>query len=376
MSFWYCMIYTIPKHINTFHFLQDWEKFLLKLCREGGVTFKGLFILFMKYYTTSYKEIISLENLLLAYKEFRTGKSKKKDVIEFEFNLMQNLIDLHNDLRNYTYTHNKYINFKINDPKPRDIHKALVRDRVLHHAIYRQLYPFFDKTFISDSYSCRNNKGTHKSLDQFTNFTRKESENYTKQCFILKCDIKKFFASIDQDILLKILKRKIIDQNIISLLENILKSFCIENKTVKGLPLGNLTSQLLVNIYMNEFDQYVKHTLKVKFYIRYVDDFVFISKDKKYLEDILENIKRYLEINLKLNLHENKVFIKTIYSGVDFLGFIHFPKYKILRTATKRRMFKKLKENNYKENSVTSYLGLLGHGNTFKIKNKISDKSI
>lgn len=327
--------------------------------------------MFMKYYTTSYENIISLENLLLAYKEFHEGKGKKKDVIEFEFNLMRNLINLHNNLKNKTYTHNKYINFKINDPKPRDIHKALVGDRVLHHAIYRQLYPYFDKTFISDSYSCRNGKGTHKALNQFTNFTRKESKNHTKQCFVLKCDIKKFFASIDQDILLKILKKKITDQNIISLLENILKSFCTENKVGKGLPLGNLTSQLLVNVYMNEFDQYIKHNLKVRFYIRYADDFVFISKDKKYLENILEDIKKYLEINLKLSLHENKVFIKTIYSGIDFLGFIHFPKYRILRTATKRRMFKKLKENNYKENSVNSYLGLLEHGNTFKIKNKI-----
>lgn len=325
----------------------------------------------MKYYTTSYKDIISLENLLLAYKEFKVGKRKKKDVIKFEFNLMQNLIDLHNDLKNKTYFHSTYIHFKINDPKPRDIHKAKVRDRVLHHAIYRRLYPFFDKTFISDSFSCRINKGTHKATNRFTYFLRKESKNYRKQCFVLKCDIQKFFANIDHEILLEILNKRIIDEYIIAILENIIKSFNTKDKPNKGLPLGNLTSQLLVNIYMNEFDQHVKHILKVKYYIRYADDFVFISKDKNHLENMKFEIQIFLKDKLKLNLHPNKVFIKTIYSGLDFLGWIHFVKYKILRITTEKRMFRKLKENEYKEESVKSYLGLLRYGNTFKIRDKV-----
>ncbi|MDQ1281929.1 MAG: RNA-directed polymerase [Patescibacteria group bacterium] len=325
----------------------------------------------MKYYTTSFEEIISLENLLLAYKEFKVGKSKKKDVMEFEFSLMSNLIDLHNDLKNKSYKHSLYTHFKINDPKPRDIHKALVRDRVFHHAIYRKLYPFFDKAFISDSFSCRINKGTHKALDRFEKFSRCESKNYTKQCFVLKCDIQKFFASIDHRRLIEILNKRIIDKDISSLLENIIKSFNTKDKINKGLPLGNLTSQLLVNVYMSEFDQFAKHILKVKYYIRYADDFVFINKDKNYLEDVKIKIDLFLKEKLKLNLHPDKVFIKSIYSGVDFLGWIHFPKYKVLRTATKKRMFRKLKENNFKNESVQSYLGLLRYGNTFKIKNKI-----
>lgn len=325
----------------------------------------------MKYYTTSYEQIISLENLLLAYREFKVGKSKKKDVLELEFYLMQNLIDLHNGLKNKTYRHSSYTHFKINDPKSRDIHKAKVRDRVLHHAIYRQLYPFFDKTFIPDSYSCRINKGTHKALDRFTYFLRKESKNYRRQCFVLKCDIQKFFANIDHNILLDILSQRILDKDVISLLVNIVSSFYTKGNIGKGLPLGNLTSQLLVNIYMNEFDQYIKHILKVKYYIRYADDFVFISKDKDYLEKLKLEIKDFLIDNLKLNLHPNKVFIETIYSGVDFLGFVHFSKYKILRTATRKRMFRKLKENNYKEESVNSYLGFLRYGNCYKISTKL-----
>ncbi len=325
----------------------------------------------MKYYTTSYEEIISLENLLLAYKEFKVGKSKKLDVLDFEFNLMTNLIDLHNDLKNKSYRHSLYTHFKINDPKPRDIHKALVRDRVLHHAIYRKLYPFFDKAFISDSYSCRNDKGTHKALKQFEKYTRKESKNYTRQCYILKCDIQKFFANIDHNILLSILNKKILDKDIIYLLKNIIESFNTKEKLEKGLPLGNLTSQLLVNIYMNEFDQFVKHTLKVESYIRYADDFVFINKDKICLEKLKYQIADFLKQELKLNLHPDKVFIKTIYSGIDFLGFIYFAKHKVLRTNTKRRMLRKLKENDFKKESLDSYFGLLKFGNTFKIQSKI-----
>jgi hypothetical protein len=137
-----------------------------------------------------------------------------------------------------------------------------------------------------------------------------------------------------------------------------------------GLPLSNLTSQLLVNIYMNEFDQFVKHKLKVKYYIRYADDFVILQNDTIELEKILEQMKEFLENKLKLNLHLDKVFIKTITSGVDFLGWVHFPKHRVLRTATKKRMFRNIKEN-LKFNTIQSYLGLLKHGNTYKLNKAI-----
>ena len=139
----------------------------------------------------------------------------------------------------------------------------------------------------------------------------------------------------------------------------------------KGLPLGNLTSQLLVNVYMNEFDQYVKHKLKVKYYIRYADDFVVLSEEREYLQSILVKMKEYLENKLKLDMHPDKVFIKTFASGVDFLGWVHFPKHRVLRTATKRRMIRNLIKNKYKEESIQSYLGMLKHGNGYKISSKI-----
>ena len=143
-----------------------------------------------------------------------------------------------------------------------------------------------------------------------------------------------------------------------------------ESVSLKGLPLGNLTSQLLVNIYMNKFDQFVKHKLEVKYYIRYADDFVILQDDKRELEKILEQMKQFLETKLKLNLHPDKVFIKTIASGVDFLGWVHFPKHRVLRTATKKRMFRNINENS-KPETIASYKGLLKHGNTYKLRQKL-----
>ncbi len=298
--------------------------------------------------------------MLLAWKEFYRGKKNKIDVQEFSLRLMDNIVQINEELASKTYTHGTYKAFNISDPKPRNIHKASVKDRLLHHAIYRILYPFFDRTFIADSYSCRIGKGTYKALDRFTLFFRQVSKNNTRTCWVLKCDIRKFFASIDHKILFNILRKYIPDQDILWLLNQIVSSFS------KGLPLGNLTSQLLVNIYMNEFDQWVKHRLKAKHYIRYADDFVFLSEDRSYLEKIIPQVERFLQEKLNLSLHPNKVYIKTFASGVDYLGWVHFPYHKIIRNVTKRRIVKKITESNR-----TSYLGLLTHGDTFRFKQKI-----
>ncbi len=309
-----------------------------------------------------------MENLLESWKEFLKGKRKRNDVQEFSLSLMDNIIQLHQDLANHTYNHGPYQAFRINDPKPRKIHKSSVRDRLLHHAICRQLYPFFDRTFVSDSFSCRIGKGTHKALDRFRKFGYKVSKNNTQTCWILKCDIKKFFENINHEVLLAILKEYISNQNIIWLLEKVIKSF--SSALSRGLPLGNLTSQLFVNIYMNEFDQFIKHKLKAKYYIRYADDFVVLSQDKSWLEELLPKVAGFLEERLKLKLHPDKIFIKTLASGVDFLGWVHFPDHRVLRTTTKKRMFKRIISNNTPE-TLNSYLGLLGHGNTHKLTNKV-----
>ena len=186
----------------------------------------------------------------------------------------------------------------------------------------------------------------------------------------MKCDIRKFFASVDHKILKNILTEQLKDKEVAILLENVIDSFCEKDKKQTGLPLGNLTSQLLVNIYMNEFDQFTKHKIKANFYLRYADDFVFFSQDKKELENLIPVVENFLQNKLKLTLHPDKVFIKTLSSGVDFLGWVHFPHHRTLRNSTKRRMFRNIKEKANDE-SLQSYLGMLGHGSTYSLSKKI-----
>ena len=219
----------------------------------------------MRRFIHTYDNIITVEKLLKAWQEFLRDKKDRKDVILFQAKLMDNIFSLHSDLKNKTYIHGGYVSFNISDPKPRIIHKAMVRDRLFHHLIYQELYEYFDSKFINDSYSCRLGKGTHKAINRFRDFHRKISKNNTKTCFVLKCDIKKFFANINHDILKQILGKHIKDKDILWLLSQVIDSFSARQGLDKiGLPLGNLTSQLLVNIYMNEFDQFVKRELKVK----------------------------------------------------------------------------------------------------------------
>ena len=336
----------------------------------GGGIFKVMSKILLHY---NYYHIISLENLLEAWKEFARGKQSRKDVQEFERNLMANILSLHRNLVAKTYTHSAYQAFKINDPKPRDIHKASVRDRLLHHALHRILSPFFAKTFIADSNSCQKGKGTHRALNRFRKFIDIVSENNTRTVWVLKCDIKKFFANIDQAILLEIMKKYIPDNDIVWLISIIVQSFHSGTLGV-GLPLGNLTSQLFVNIYMNEFDQFMKHKIKAKHYIRYSDDFVVLSHSRLYLENILPDMRKFLEEKLKLTIHPNKISIQTVVSGVDFLGWVHFSDHRVLRTTTKKRMFKNIKIKGGKVETVQSYLGLVSHGNGWKLQQQIQIK--
>jgi RNA-directed DNA polymerase len=313
-----------------------------------------------------YTSIITIENLLATWEHFLPGKRKKKDVIAFQLQLADNLIELQRELQDKTYEHGGYAAFNISDPKPRNIHKALVRDRVVHHLIYKELYWHFHERFIFDSYSCRKYKGTHKALDRFSFFAGKASQNYTRTCYVLKCDIRKFFASIDQRVLMQVLDRHIADPDIKWLIGQVLKSFHTIAPGI-GLPLGNLTSQLLVNIYMHEFDMFVKQELRAKYYIRYADDFVILSEDREYLEKVLSRIEVFLGNRLYLSLHPDKVSIQTYGSGVDFLGWTHFPHHRSIRTTTKKKILKAL-EWYPRPETVNSYRGLLSHGDAYAVE--------
>jgi retron-type reverse transcriptase len=318
----------------------------------------------------AYNETIAIDNLLYSWEEFLRGKKTRNDVAAFQVRLMDNICALQRLLTTKTYIHQDYQAFNISDPKPRNIHKATVRDRLLHHLIYRALYPYFDKKFIYDSYSCRNDKGIHKAMNRFREFASKVSRNNTRTCWVLKCDIRKFFASVDHAVLKKILARYIADTDLLWLIGTVIDSFQTEGTPGTGLPLGNLTSQLFVNIYMNEFDQFAKRQLKSRFYVRYADDFVFLSEEKHLLESLIPKIDQFLKSQLKLTLHPRKVSISTFASGVDFLGWVHFPDHRVLRTTTKRRMFKKM-DVAASPATEASYLGLLQHGNGYRLKKQL-----
>lgn len=337
-------------------------------------------VLIMNKVHEIYSSIISLENLFEAWNEFKKGKRNRKDVQTFERFLEDNIFDLHQKLKTKTYNHFSYIAFNIYDPKFRHIHKAQVVDRIVHHAIVSVIEPIFDNAFIHDSYSCRKNKGTHEAVRRLFRFIRKVSNNYREDCFGLKLDIKKFFESVDHDILIHLISKKIQDKDLLWLIGNILKSFSRE----KGIPIGNLTSQLFANIYLDELDWFVKQKLKVKYYIRYADDFIILSFDREYLNRLIPIIAVFLKTNLILSLHENKIVLRKYIQGIDFLGYVVLPHYILPRTKTKRRIFKKLSiklgdlskgiisEESFNQ-SMQSYLGYLSHAKANRLTKEIKN---
>jgi len=314
-----------------------------------------------------FNQIISLENLFVAWQEFKKGKIKKKDVLEFMLQLEDNIFYLAADLQSGNYQHDHYNSFFVSDPKLRHIHKACVRDRLLHHAIVRVIEPVFERIFIFDSYSSRFGKGTHKAIIRFKKFAWRLSQNNTKTVWILKCDIKKYFDSIDHEILLSLIKKQLADQKLLNLLENIISSY--HQEIGKGIPLGNLTSQLFANIYLNHLDYFIKRNLSLKFYVRYADDFLVLGRSQTELAAILCKLDEFLAHELKLSLHPQKVSIQKWQQGLDFLGYKIFPQHIILRTKTKKRMFKLVEQKNF-----ASYNGILKHCRGHELQAKLVDK--
>lgn len=344
----------------------------------------------MKLYRNIFEKIVSLENLFASWNSFEHDKRKRKDVQEFGFKLEENIFSLRKDLLDQSYKHGPYTPFYIHDPKQRLIHKATVKDRVVHHAVFRALNPIFEESFIPNSFSCRVGRGTHKGVETLVKTLRKVSKNNTGVCFALKCDVKKFFGSIDHRILIKILDKKIKDKRAMRLLEEIIQSYSStpterESETPRrGIPIGNLTSQLFANIYMNKLDQFVKHKLKVKHYLRYTDDFVIVSENEKYLEDLIKPINGFLRRKLKLSVHPQKVILRKYGQGIDFLGYIILPRYKIVRAKTRKRIFRKTNKlaEEYEagmitkeklEQSLASYKGVLSHANSYELFRKLKD---
>ena len=286
---------------------------------------------------------------------------------EFSYALEENLLAIAQELRGGKYLPDAYVSFYVRDPKLRHIHKASVRDRLVHQALFRVLYPLFDLTFIYDSYSCRVGKGTHRGVRRLEAFARKASANHTRIVYALQCDIRKFFDCIDHGILTELLRHRVADPDTQGLIADILSSF--ESSPGKGLPLGNVTSQLFANVYLNEFDHWAKHSLKARFYIRYCDDFVILHESSEHLRGIIPSIQKALANLLRLELHPRKTSIRKLRQGIDFLGYVVRPHATTLRTKTKRRMLRKLNARN-----APSYLGMLSHADAHKIRAAVLER--
>ena len=286
----------------------------------------------MKRHGNLWSHIIEFENLLLAAREAEKGKRFRENILEFNFNLEQELIQLQTELINKIYQPGPYKTFKIIDPKPRIISAAPYRDRVVHHALCNIICPLFERSFISDSYANRVGFGTHRALAKFIKFSRASR-------YVLQCDIRKYFPSIDHEILKGLIRRKIKCKDTLWLIDAIIDG-SNEQETVinyfpddmlitpamrrRGLPIGNLTSQFFANVYLNGFDHFAKENLHAKRYVRYVDDFALLSDDKTFLKDAREQIEAYL-VTLRLKIHPIKSQLFETGVGATFLGFRVLP---------------------------------------------------
>ena len=300
---------------------------------------------------------LGLKNIYQSWFAYRKGKKPSHDLDYFQYNLDEELHTLHKVLNNSTYKHEGYRKFTVTDNKKREISVASVRDRVVHRLLYDYLTEILNKAFVFDAWSCRTGKGLIGCINRTQKFIKKYPNG-----FVWRADIQKFFDSVDHCILFEILKRKIQDEKTLSLLEEVINSF--EVKTGIGMPIGNLTSQIFSNIYLNELDRFVKHQMGCKAYLRYGDDFVIFSRDKDSLLQIKAQVIDFIETKLKLDLHlKNNLVVETKH-GLKFLGVIMYPNGRILSKRNQIRIKDRINLRN-----SGSYWGVISqHGATEKVK--------
>lgn len=349
----------------------------------------------MKRYKNLFEKVCDFDNLYLSYLKARDGKRYRGPVLQFTNRLEDNLVDIQTQLLNNTYQISEYKQFIITDPKRRLITALSFRDRVVQWAIYRQIYPIFEQRFIYHSYGCRENKGTHKAVAQLHNWL-KAVDRKPEKYYYLKLDMSKFFYSVNREILIDIIKRRIKDDKLMNLLELIIASGDIQpvdgfaadaypiNDSKIGLPIGNLTSQMFANIYLNELDQFVKNELRLHYYIRYMDDIIILDESKEKLHEIKDRIECF--VNTKLGLRLNgKTAIRPASMGVEFVGYNVWPTHIKLRKATVLKMKANIKRKHWqlKEKQITadklnatmsSYNGLLKHCNSYNLRCKIAEQ--
>jgi len=343
----------------------------------------------MKRYGNLYPQIIEFENILLAAHKAQTGKRFRENILAFNYNLESELVRLQQELADKTYQPGAYRTFTITEPKTRMISAAPYRDRVVHHALCNIIVPIFERTFIHDSYANRVGFGTHRALHRFIRFARSSR-------YVLQCDIKKYFPSIDHSILKNLIRRKLKCKDTLWLTDTIIDNSNEQLPVIeyfpgdelltplqrkRGLPIGNLTSQFFANIYLNRFDHFVKEQLKVKKYVRYVDDFALFADDWQFLAEARLAVEEYLA-GLRLKIHPIKSQLFETKHGANFLGFRIFPHRIRVRTENLRRARRRLKrlQTEYAEGkidwskverSLTSWVAHLEHGDTWQLRKKI-----
>ncbi|MEA5537033.1 reverse transcriptase/maturase family protein [Crocosphaera sp. XPORK-15E] len=343
----------------------------------------------MKRFGNIFPKIIEFENLLEASKKAQKGKRFRDSVLEFNENLEGNLLKLQNKLKTQTYKPGDYHTFRIYDPKPRLISAAPYRDRVVHHALCNVIVPLIEKSFIPDSYANRKGYGTHRALTRFIGFARSSR-------YVLQCDIKKYFPSIDHQILKEQIRHYLKCPETLWLIDTIIDNSneqepvheiypgdtlltLLERK--KGLPIGNLSSQILCNVFLNKFDHFVKEDLKCKKYLRYVDDFALFSDDWDYLAAARQEIEAYLT-TLRLTVHPIKSQLFETKHGANFLGFRVLPNQVRVRNDNLRRSRQRLidLQYDYRYGQISleklvqrlqSWEAHLKHGDTYRLRQDI-----
>jgi RNA-directed DNA polymerase len=370
---------------------------------------------------TYYQSEKLLNDLFTAYFDARKNKRNTANALRFERNFESNIFKLHEEIVSGNYKTSPGICFVVDKPVKREIFAADFRDRIVHHLLFNYLSPVYEKLFIHDSYSCRKGKGTHYGVKRIDHFIRSCSQNYKKDCYILKLDIKGYFMSIDKDILLskaeKVLMAARNEFEVCrDLLEDLLKEVIFNDPTKNsyikgnksdwqglpvsksifnaakntGLPIGNLTSQLFGNVYLNEFDHFVKRDLAIKYYGRYVDDFILVHQSRDYLKLLIPEISDFLKAKLQLTLHPKKIYLQHFSKGVNYLGTFIKPHRIYIANRAKANFFDAIQKQNIlvrdhkptqeeKEiflSSINSYLGIMKHYKTYKARKHLILKNL
>jgi len=319
-----------------------------------------------------FERMTSLQNLERAFRAARRGKRGKLAVRAYTYQLEQRLLRTRERLVAGSYRFGPYREFRVCDTKPRKIVAAPFGDRVVHHAICQVIEPIFDRSFIHDSYACRVGKGNLGAVLRLRRFLRAAPRGY-----VLSCDVRRYFQSVDHDNLLELLARKLKDRRLLELLRDLIETAPVDPEVGpgKGIPIGNLTSQLFANVYLDPLDHFAKERLKLRRYVRYVDDFQAVHPDKKYLHGVRETIRGFLAERLQLKLHPRKATVTPVRCGTDFLGYRVWPHRMRVRRANLRRFIRRerklraaywtgeISAERYWE-SVTSWLAFAGHADS------------